>query len=51
MNQVANYDPETGEIPATTGPAQSLVGQLVKAEIDQQIATAHAYPRSVSRVG
>lgn len=50
MNQVANYDPETGEIPATTGPAQSLVGQLVKAEIDQQIATAHAYPRSVSRV-
>lgn len=50
MNQVATYDPETGELPATTAPAQSLVGQLVKAEIDQQIATAHAYPRSVSRV-
>lgn len=50
MNQVAQYDPETGEITATTAPAQSLVGQLVKAEIDQQIATAHAYPRSVSRV-
>jgi hypothetical protein len=50
MTQVANFDPETGELPATTAPAQSLVGQLVKAEIDQQIATAHAYPRSVSRV-
>lgn len=50
MNQLATYDPDTGELPATTAPAQSLVGQLVKAEIDQQIATAHAYPRSVSRV-
>jgi ribosome modulation factor len=50
MNQVAQYDPETGELPATTAMSQSLVGQLVKAEIDQQIATAHAYPRSVSRV-
>ena len=38
------------ELPATTGAAQSLVGQLVKAEIDQQIATAHQYPRSVTKV-
>lgn len=41
---------EITELPATTTQGQSLVGQLVKAEIDQQIATAHAYPRSVARV-
>jgi ribosome modulation factor len=50
MNDVTRFDPETGELPATTGMAQSLVGQLVKAEIDQQITTAHAYPRLVSKV-
>lgn len=38
------------ELPATTGAGQSLVGQLVKAEIDTQIATAHQYPRSVAKV-
>ncbi len=41
---------EIVELPATTAQGNSLVGQLVRAEIDQQIATAHAYPRSVSRV-
>lgn len=41
---------EVTELPATTGAPQSLVGQLVKAEIDQQIATAHAYPRSITKV-
>lgn len=50
MNQVSTYDPETGELPATTGPSQSMVSSLVKAEIDTQVATAHAYPRSVARV-
>lgn len=29
--------------------SESLAGVLVKAEIDQQIATARAYPRSISR--
>lgn len=41
---------EITELPATTTQGQSLVHQMVKAEIDQQIATAHAYPRSVARV-
>lgn len=50
MSQVAAYDPETGELPATTGPSPSMVSALVKAEIDQQIATAHAYPRSITKV-
>ncbi len=50
MNQLTSYDPETGELPPTTGPSPSMVSALVKAEIDQQIATAHAYPRSVTRV-
>lgn len=40
---------EINELPATTTQVTSLIGQLVKAEIDQQIATAHAYPRSVSK--
>jgi len=31
-------------------PPVGLVGQLARAEIDQQISTAHAYPRSMSRV-
>lgn len=38
------------ELPATTAQSVSMVGQLVKAEIDTQIATAHAYPRSVAKV-
>lgn len=50
MNQVAAYDPETGELAPTTGPSPSMVSALVKAEIDQQIATAHAYPRSITKV-
>ena len=31
-------------------PSMSMVQHLVKAEIDQQISTAHAYPRSLSKV-
>lgn len=49
MNQVTRYDPDTGELPATTSQSESMVGALAKAEIDTQIATAHAYPRSVAR--
>lgn len=50
MNDIMPYDAETGELQPVTGPAQSMVGALVRAEIDTQVATAHAYPRSVSRV-
>lgn len=49
MNQVTKYDPETGELAPTTGPSESMIGALAKAEIDTQVATAHAYPRSVAR--
>lgn len=48
------HDPETGEI--TSGlPVgyqsgnQSLAVSIAMAEVDQQITTAHAYPRSVDR--
>lgn len=50
MNDIMPYDAETGELQPVTAPAQSMVGALVRAEIDTQVATAHAYPRSVSRV-
>jgi len=49
-----DHDPETGEV--TTGlPVgyqggnQSLAVSIAMAEVDQQITTAHAYPRSVDR--
>lgn len=49
------HDPETGEITTTGLPAgyqagnQSLAVSIAMAEVDQQITTAHAYPRSVDR--
>lgn len=48
----ADHDPETGEIKGGL-PAgyqsgnQSLAVSIAMAEVDQQITTAHAYPRSV----
>lgn len=43
MNDIINYE---GNKPADL----SMVQQLAKAEIDQQIATAHVYPRSLSKI-
>lgn len=42
MNDLTELEPQTAPV--------SMVGQLVRAEIDQQIATAHAYPRSITKV-
>lgn len=49
MNQIVPHDPQTGELMPVTTPADTMVGQLVKAEIDTQIATSRAYPRSIAR--
>lgn len=50
-NQIVTHDPQTGEImertPIISEP--SLAVSMARAEIDQQIATAHAYPRSIDR--
>ena len=54
---MTDYDPRDEESPVLSGPAPteepdnplvpvSLVATLTKAEIDQQIATAHSFPRS-----
>lgn len=48
-NDLQRYDPETGEIMEATETV-SLAQQLTKAEIDQQIATAHRFPRSLQAV-
>lgn len=51
MNDLAtveNVDPLTGEVTTTDTP--NMAGMLAKAEIDQQIATAHKFPRSLTRV-
>ena len=42
-------DPNTGEIETVT--RQSLAVALSRAEVDQQIATAMAFPRGAARVG
>ncbi len=39
-----------GEIIETLAPSTSLAVQLQKAEIDQQVTTAHAFPRSLKQV-
>ncbi len=53
MNQVANYDRETGEIPANLPIAGSenipLAVQLAQVELNQAVTTAHAFPRSMQR--
>ncbi|MCA1776111.1 MAG: hypothetical protein LC676_11015 [Loktanella sp.] len=54
MSEVTNYsgngeiDPITGEVSETE--TVSMAASLTKAEIDQQIATAHRFPRSPARV-
>lgn len=51
-SRMPDHDPDTGEL-ATGLPAgyqagnQSLAVSIAMAEVDQQITTAHAYPRSV----
>ncbi len=55
MNQVANYDPETGEVMSTAlasfeAENAPLAVRLAKVELDQAISTAKAYPRSLTRV-
>lgn len=50
--QTPDHDPETGELSpglpvGYQGGNQSLAVSIAKAEVDQQITTAHAYPRSV----
>ncbi|RUV84325.1 hypothetical protein EOA60_09610 [Mesorhizobium sp. M1A.F.Ca.IN.020.06.1.1] len=53
LTKTENVDPSTGEITTTGLPAgyqagnQSLAVSIAMAEVDQQITTAHAYPRSV----
>jgi hypothetical protein len=47
-NEIITADGEIITAPISAEQV-SLVASLTKAEIDQQIATAHAYPRSVSR--
>lgn len=53
--RVPAHDPETGELTTTGLPAgyqsgnQSLAVSMAMAEIDQQITTARAYPRSIDR--
>jgi hypothetical protein len=48
-NDVQRYDPETGEVMEVV-ETTSLAQQLTKAEIDQQVATAHRFPRSLQTV-
>lgn len=55
MNQVANHDPETGEVITTAlasmeAESLPLAVRLAKVELDQAISTAKAYPRSLTRV-
>ena len=40
-NDLKEFEPQAATV--------SMVGHLARAEIDQQIATAHAYPRSVTK--
>lgn len=48
-NQLTPVDRDT-EVVQIDAPTINLAAQLTKAEIDQQIATAHAFPRSLTRV-
>lgn len=53
MNQVANYDRETGEISSNLPIAGAenipLAVQLAQVELNQAVTTAHAFPRSMQR--
>lgn len=40
---------EGGELVNAEGTVNTALSQITKAEIDQQIATAHAWPRSIAR--
>lgn len=49
MNEIVTQDGEIITAPANAEQVSLAIG-LTRAEIDQQIATAHAYPRQTSRV-
>ncbi|PSJ60798.1 hypothetical protein [Pseudaminobacter soli (ex Li et al. 2025)] len=50
MNEIITQDGEVIEGMQVQAPSSSMAVQLQKAEIDQQITTAHAFPRSLKRV-
>lgn len=55
MNDVAKYDPETGEVMSTAlasmeADSLPLAVRLAKVELDQAITTAKTFPRSLTRV-
>ena len=55
MNDIAKFDPETGEVMSTGVAALDaghapLAVQLATVELDQAISTAKAYPRNMVRV-
>jgi hypothetical protein len=49
MNEVVTKDGEVLDLPEGYGSSGSLAVQLVAAEVNQQITTARAYPRSIDR--
>ena len=49
MSDATTYD-ETDQLPALLATPQSLAVGMARAEIDQQITTARAYPRSIKQV-
>ena len=42
-------DPVSGELVSVESSINQALQQITKAQIDQQVATAHAYPRSIDR--
>ncbi len=49
--EIETIDPKTGEIETETVETTSLAVALSRAEVDQQITTAHAYPRAGRKGG
>ncbi|XAI96289.1 hypothetical protein [Microcystis phage Mae-JY30] len=49
--EIETIDPKTGEIETETVEKTSLAVALSRAEVDQQITTAHAYPRAGRKGG
>lgn len=46
---MADGEAMTGELVSVEASVNAALAQITKAEIDQQIATAHAYPRSIAK--
>lgn len=49
MNAAVSEMAREGELMSVDASVNQALAQITKAEIDQQIATAHAYPRSIAR--